>query len=213
MYRILLLIIPCLLLALVTKSQIKAVTEDGKVVILYKNGTWTAEDSNSFEGTKLILSNINYTKDSRSNFLLKSKKTSSGFWINTQKWTINPQSNDETTEYHLTLKEDDVFAMILTEKFEVPLDALRDIALKNAKEAAPDITIIQEEYRMVNNKKVLMLKLTGSIQGINFTYFGYYYSNKTGTVQFVTYTAQNLFNEVEDVCESLLNGLVDLTVK
>ena len=84
-------------------------------------------------------------------------------------------------------------------------------ALKNAKEAAPDATIAKEEYRIVNGKKVLMLTITGNIQGINFIYFGYYYSNKSGTVQFLTYTAQNMYDGYLSECETLLNGLVDIT--
>jgi hypothetical protein len=59
----------------------------------------------------------------------------------------------------------------------------------------------------VNGKKMLMLQLNGSSQGIKFSYCGYYYSNEKGTVQLVVYTAQNLLKEYEGDVEEFLNGL------
>ena len=205
------LIIMLLCLGSQVTAQIKAVTEDGKIVILNMNGTWKFQDEESNEITEIPMSNIRYTKDTKANFLLKSKKTNFGFWINPQKWTITPSTKEEATEYGLRLKDEDLFALILTEKIEVPLETLKNIALKNAKEAAPDATIAKEEYRVVNGKKVLMLTITRNIQGINFIYFGYYYSSKSGTVQFLTYPAQNMYDGYLSECETLLNGLVDIT--
>lgn len=207
------LIITLLCISSQVSAQIKAVREDGKIVILNNDGTWKFQNEESNEFAEIPMSTIRYTKDTKANFLLKSNKTKFGFWINPQKWTINPSSKEETTEYEFRLKDEDAYALILTEKIEVPLETLKNIALKNAKEAAPDATITKEEYRIVNGKKVLMLTITGNIQGINFNYLGYYYSNKSGTVQFLTYTAQNMYDGYLSECETLLNGLVDLTEK
>lgn len=80
----------------------------------------------------------------------------------------------------------------------------------NGRESAPDLKVIQEEYRMVNGQKVLFLQLNGTLQGIKFTYYGYYYSNSSGTVQFITYTSQSLLEAYKEDCEKILNGFVKL---
>lgn len=51
-----------------------------------------------------------------------------------------------------------------------------------------------------------MLQMDGTIQGIKITYMGYYFSNDSGTVQFITYTSQNLFAAFLPEIEILLNG-------
>ena len=70
--------------------------------------------------------------------------------------------------------------------------------------------IIKEEYRTINGVKVIMMQMPGTIQGIKFTYYSYYYSNSNGSVQFLTYTSQNLFETYKKKMEDLLNGLVEL---
>jgi hypothetical protein len=63
---------------------------------------------------------------------------------------------------------------------------------------------------MVNGQKVLFLRLNVTLQGIKFTYYGYYYSNSSGTVQFITYTPQSLLEGYIKDCEKILNGFVKL---
>ena len=98
--------------------------------------------------------------------------------------------------------------MAITEQITVPMSSLKNIALINGRNAAPDIKVTKEEYRSVNGQQVLMLQLTGTIQGIKFVYFGYYFSGENGTVQLLSYTSQSLFNKYEADMEKFLNGLV-----
>ena len=70
--------------------------------------------------------------------------------------------------------------------------------------------VVKEEFRNVNGMKVLLLHMNGTIQGIKFSYYGYYYSNSNGTVQFITYTSQNLLDGFKSKIEDLLNGIVEL---
>jgi len=49
--------------------------------------------------------------------------------------------------------------MMIAEKMEIPLESLKEIVLDNAKEAAPDIKIVKEEYRTVNGIRVLMMQM------------------------------------------------------
>lgn len=69
---------------------------------------------------------------------------------------------------------------------------LIQLALENAKAVAPDAKITKQEYRIVNGNKVIYLEIDGTIQGINFKYLGYYYSNISGSTQYITYTGASL---------------------
>ncbi|MCC7520261.1 MAG: hypothetical protein IT220_01380, partial [Flavobacteriaceae bacterium] len=105
---------------------------------------------------------------------------------------------------------EDLYGMIISEKVEIPLETLRSIAIENGKSVAPDLKIMKEEYRTVNGLKLLLLQMNGTMQGIKFSYYGYYYSNTNGTVQFITYTSQNLLNSYIPEIEKLLNGIVEI---
>jgi len=203
----------CLLFALLAVSiqlnaQEKAVTSTGEEVILFDDGTWKYMDVDLPSVDEITTNPRNFAKAKDSSFLLKSKKTKNGFWINPKKWDFRKGTDNPDAEYELQLKEGDLYGMIITEKVEIPLEALKNIALSNAKSVAPDVRVVKEEYRNVNGLKVLCMQLNGTTQGIKFSYFGYYYSDESGTVQFITYTAQSLIDEYRDTAESLLNGIV-----
>lgn len=192
-------------------AQERAVTSTGEEVILFDDGTWKYMDVDLPTVDEITTNPRNFTKAKESSFLLKSKKTKNGFWINPKKWDFRKGTDNPDAEYELQLKEGDLYGMIITEKVEIPLEALKNIALTNAKSVAPDVKVVKEEYRNVNGLKVLCMQLNGTTQGIKFSYFGYYYSDESGTLQFITYTAQSLIDEYRDTAESLLNGIVLLT--
>lgn len=189
-------------------GQQKAVTEVGEEVLLYDNGTWKYANQED-EVVKEVPTNPTlFVKDDNSNFLLKSTKVDVGVWLNPKEWSFQKAQDNPEAEYELQLKGEDLYGMIIAEKLEIPIENLKDIALENGRAAAPDLTVIQEEYRIVNGQKVLFLQLNGTLQGIKFTYYGYYYSSPNGTVQFITYTSQGLLNSYIEDCEKILNGFV-----
>lgn len=189
--------------------QKSAITDTGEEVILYKDGTWNYKKSN-FDNVKNIYYNKRkFKKDKKSTFLIKSKKTDAAVWINPIKWTFNNAQDNPDAEYEFQLKNEDAYALLITERIEVPLASLRNIALENAKIASSNIQIVNEEYRNVNGNKVLMLEMEGSIEGLDLTYFGYYFSNRLGTNQLITYTSQNLFSIYRRELINLLNGMVE----
>jgi len=205
----LLIIIVALLTLQQVNSQKKAITDTGDEVILYDNGTWIYSDSNqNIEVKELVLNTKEFKKNADATFLLKSTKVKTGLWLNTKKWNFS-KANEEA-EYQIIQKNGDIYGLIINEKVEIPLKSLKNIVLENAISAAADAVITHEEYRMVNGIKVMQLDITGTIQGIKFAYFGYYYSNSNGTTQLLTYTSQNLMKEYRKDCEDLLNGLVEI---
>ena len=133
-----------------------------------------------------------------------------GFWINPKKWTFKKATANTEAEYQLKFKEGDLYGMVIAEEIEVPLINLKELAFNNARKVAPDMKIVTEEYRIVNGLKVLMLEMNGTMQGIKFAYFSYYYSSPKGSLQFITYTSQELIKKYKSNCENLLSGIVDL---
>lgn len=194
--------------ATIINAQIKAVTEKGDEVILYSDGTWkyTSEENSSKEDT-IAVNPSPFAKSSTSGFLVKSTRTNIGVWINPKKWSFSKSKEGDVSEYEFEYKGDDLYAMLITEKIGIPLENMPAIALGNAKEAAPDARIVKKEYRTVNGNKVLMLRMDGTTQGIEFSYYGYYYSGDKGTVQFITYTAKSMLESLIPEIEALLNGL------
>ena len=198
-----------LFLTLYANAQINAVTENGDEVLLYKNNTWKYSNESLNEAVKILKNNKLFTKDENSSFLVKSSKTNVGVWINPKDWSFSKAKTDSPSEFKFDHKELDVYGMLIAEKTEIDVESLTNIAYENALEAAPDVKIVQKEYRNVNGLEVVMMKMSGTIQGVKFIYFGYYYSSAEGAFQFLTYTSQNLFDEYENDMLNLLNGFTE----
>lgn len=196
-----------LFISSISYASQQAVTDTGKEVILNDNGTWkySSESENSL--VKLTTNKKTFKKPKNSSFLLKSTKNSSAFSINTKKWSFAKGSNNKDAEYEFQLKGKDLYAMAIAEAIEIDAESLTDIAFSTAKSAAPDIQIIKKEYRIVNNKKVIYMEMSGTIQSMKITYLGYYYSSPSGSTQLVVYTGTNLVNKYRNEISDLLNGL------
>lgn len=189
-------------------SQINALTATGDEVVLYENGTWQYVND-SLNISTIEVNGIPYYKDKHSTFLIKSSKTDVGLWINPKKWRFSKAPASSAAEYTFEIKNNDIQAMLITEKIEIPIENLIQIAYENALDAAPDAKIIKQEYRIVNGLDVIMMQITGTISGIKFIYYSYYYSNSSGSYQLVSYTSQNLFEASKKDMEEFLNGFVE----
>lgn len=181
------------------KTQEKATTESGKKILVFPNGTWKPDAEKPAPGGQTSLPAGATAK-------LMINRGKSALFYNPKKWKV--EKEEEGGRSTLEHTEGDGYSIIITERLEIPLEGLRNIALTNAKNAAPDAQIISEEKRRVNGKDVIALKIKGTISEIPFFYYGYYYSGKEGTIQAITYTAQNLFDEFKGDFEELLSGLV-----
>jgi len=195
-----------LLLTISSFAQLNAVTENGDEVLLYKNNTWKYANDSLTAAIEMTRNDKLFTKDNTSSFLVKSSKTNIGVWMNPKDWNFTKETSGGPSEFSFNHKELDIYGMLIVEKAEIPVESLIDIAYNNAIEVAPDIKLVEKEYRSVNGQEVVMMKMKGTIQGIKFIYYGYYYSNSEGAYQFLTYTSQNLFNEYEEDMLKLLNG-------
>jgi len=184
----------------ICQTPIKARTESGREVILLPDGTWKYVPEAS-TATSAVAG-----KPAEAKTLFKAPQGGFGIWYDNTKWAIVNEADDQG-RVHFKLKRGDAYAFVLIEEITIPISTLRDVALENAKAAAPDARIILEENRTVNKTQVLCMKIEGTVKGIPFRYYGYYYGGKQGTIQVLTFTGQDLFAKYEQEFTDFLNGL------
>lgn len=205
--KILLSLLLSLLVFNVSASQ-KGVTEEGDIVILKDDGTWVYEDESILSDAQIMLNPKAFKTPEASKFMLKSKKNNSNFAINSKEWIFEKSTRADTAiEYNLSLKAGDLYAIVITERVQIELDKLAEIALHNAKLVAPDTKVLKKEYRIVNDNKVIYMEMIGTMQGIKFKYLGYYFSDASGSTQYVAFTGENLVEKYKNDIENILNGL------
>lgn len=183
-------------------DDIRATTDDGKRVILHPDGKWSydKQDGSALPG-------LGRAKPATATAVLKSKRGFFEIWYDPNKWESAPPEN-KAAEFELNHSSGDAASMALSERLTMSLDALKGVAISNARDAAPDAVIESEEEVIVNGVKMMALKINGSVEGIPFTYYGYYWTGEAGTLQCIAFTGRNLFNEFSKDITELLNGLV-----
>lgn len=189
-----------------------AVTERGDSIILFSNKTW--EYKNNYDTDSLGSLTIKMNTSSFNKPLTSTKKVNGinnayEIWYNQKDWKIIPAKTlNPKADVALQLLKGDAYAMLLYEEIEIPIENLSQIAFDNAIKVASDMEMIDREYRVVNNKKLIWMRMDGTVQGMKISYYSYYYSNNKGSIQFLTFTGQNVINKYENVIEDILNGLI-----
>ena len=181
-------------------AQERATTESGRKVILNPNGTWQPESKKESSSN----TGVGFKRPETSTEKLTFNRGTISVYFNPNIW--KKKSQEEPNRVQLQHKDGDGYALILAERMELPIDALKNLALTNAKNAAPDAHITLDEKRRVNGVDVTVLQIKGTIQGIPFIYYGYYYAGKDGCIQILNYTAQNLFDDYKADFLDFLNG-------
>lgn len=191
-----------LLLSFSALAQEKAMTESGKKILLYPDGTWKPAQVSGEASIKPGA----YSRPASSTAKAEINRGKYVIYYNPKKW--KPKGDEEGGRSTFNYIGGDGGAVIIAERLQIPLESLKAIALENAKEAAPDAAISFEEMRNVNGKEVLALQMKATMKSIPFQYYGYYYSDKNGAIQVLTYTGQNLFDEYKKDLEDFLNGFM-----
>jgi hypothetical protein len=193
---------------LISRAQIQAVTTTGEEVILYENKTWAYANDSKSEAVEVPVNKKKFEKPDKATFLAKSSVLKVGFYLNPKVWIFKKSKEGDASEFEFELRQKDAYGMAITERTEIPIETLKEVALSNAREVSPDIKAVKEEYREVNGKRIFCMQMNGTVKGMKISYLGYYYSSEEGTLQFLTYTAQNLLDDYGVEMEELLNGLV-----
>jgi len=179
----------------------EATTKDGKAVILKSDGTWAYAEAAKPLSAGEVIKPANATRS------VQSDKGFYEIWFDPAKWKVS-KSASPPKEFEITHVSGDGFGFSIVERISMPFDTVKNVAVENAKKVAPDLKVYETEYRTVNGVKIMVLKMGGTLQGIPFVYYGYYWSGKAGTLQVVMYTSENLFSEFFPDFVQFLNGVV-----
>jgi len=183
------------------QSPVNATTEDGRKVLLFPDGKWKPAPPAPTGAGK-----GGFVRSPKATERVELLRGAMAIYVDPAKWKKQPDTEDVTkTTFHHASGE--AYGMVVAERLAIPLQRLKEIAITNARSAAPDAKVVFEENRHVNDVDVLVMQMEGTIQGIAFTYYGYYYSGPQGSLQVLTYTGTNLFAEYKAVFEEFLNGV------
>ena len=108
-------------------AQISAVTETGDEVILYEDGTWKYLNDSIIENAEIPVNEKEFLKSKKSTFLVKSKKLNVGIWINPKNWSFTKGIENDAFEYQFRKKGDDLYAMLISEKMQIPIETLKGV--------------------------------------------------------------------------------------
>jgi len=130
-------------------------------------------------------------------------------WFNPNHWVPQPPSPESpNTEVIFSFRKAQAVAMLIVEPTEVPLSQLVKATVANLKDMASNVRAIAEEYRDVNDRFILCVRIDGSLRSENFTYYNYYYVGEGHTLQFTLYASRQIFLQHQEAIRGLMNGLV-----
>ncbi|MCG2792394.1 MAG: hypothetical protein L6262_02450 [Weeksellaceae bacterium] len=194
-------------------SQTKALTEDGKEVVLFDNKTWRFVNESDEKTMDEIPTNENtFTKTPAQSFLLRSKKVAAGIYFNPKKWKTIKMAALPTAEYTFqSLQNPNVMTLgcLMSENAPVQtLKNLRNLMLTSIQSKADYFKLNKSEYRMVNGIKVLFIDYSLNTSGMDFHYIGNYYLTEDGYCNVVVFTYEREFEKNQSEMLDFINGLV-----
>ncbi len=188
-----------------TKAQVTAVTEDGRTVILFSNGTWRyLNDSAMLPGIQLT--ELKIPKNAKAN--IKGEDVMYSLWYDDTKWKVSTDSANKTADCTLEYFNGDILATVITDRIQLSMEKVKTLAINSLKMAGADFKISEEKQIKVNNTQGLLIKIDALIDETPFAYLNGYFSTNLGTVQIITYTGYNLFDRYRRDMTELISGFV-----
>lgn len=200
-----------LLQSLTFIAQQRALTEDGKEVVLFDNGTWKFVNESDAKVLETIVTNNNlFEKPKTASFLMKSKKLDVGVYFDPKKWKLATQNISPHVEYFFTDRSntEGSFGFMMTEKVQIAtLKNLKELIIENVKRNVDFFRLKESEYRTVNGMKVLYIRYAANTKGMDFEYAGNYYINSDGYAGVVGFSSQKMFENSFGAIQELINGI------
>ena len=187
---------------LATAQPVKALTSEGKLVILQPDGTWKPAPEPK-TGSPAI-----QNRPTGASTLVVGKQVPYGVWLDHQLWRFVIPKQNEAAEYQFAHFKGGAGAIIIAERNPIPAERWKEIVIANARREATDAQITKEERKSVNGLDVLALRTEGTGASGQFVYYGYYYTGPRGAIQVITYTWTNLFEQYQGELTAFLNGFM-----
>jgi hypothetical protein len=192
-----------LLASPVAAQVVKAVTQDGRFVVLQPNGTWRYMEEAKANSPTIA-------RPLGATVLLAGRQVPYGVWLDLARWRVVDPKQNQAAEYEFTHLGGQAGAIVIPDANRINPDSWKEIVITNARGAAPDARITKEERKTVNGVPVLVLQWEGTGSLGPFIHYGYYYSGSRGAVQIVTYTFAATFEQYRADLTAFLDGFVVL---
>jgi hypothetical protein len=190
-----------------SNQVLRAVTQDGRFVVLQPNGTWKYVEDGKAGGPP---SPPAPARPPGATMLLAGRQVPYGIWVDQSRWRLNEPKQNMTAEHEFVHASGQAGALIVAELTRVTPENWKQIVINNARREAPDARITREEKKTVNGVPVLLLQSEGTGSLGPFVYYGYYYTGPRGAVQVVTYTFSGTFEQYRADLTAFLDGFVVL---
>jgi len=181
----------------------RAKTTDGKEVILRDDGTWAYAEAGKKDKPA---AGSEYKKDKKAELAYTGKRGKFTLTLVPDAWARLEKSINPLAEVSFKNDAGDVYAMVVAERLQVPLPALKKAVLDNMKRVDSESKVLLDEKRTVNGLAVVCLTVEANVQEIPLTYHVYLYSGDEGSIQLMTWTGRKLFQESKADMEAFLNG-------
>lgn len=199
-----------LLLNTAAFSQVRGLTDDGKEVVLFDNGTWKfVNESDAITLETITTNDFIFKKNKYAKSLMRSKKMDVGIYFNPEIWKASREKIGPYVEYMFRANsEDQLVGLMITEKIQIKtLKNLKDILLTSVQKSADYFRLKESEYRNVNGLKVLYLRYIANTKGLDFEYVANYYLSDFGYCGIVAFASQSNFDKNSTQLQDLLNGI------
>ena len=215
------LLFSLLAVPVLTHTQTLAVTEYGDTIYVYDSGRWAYEPNDallepepeeSYLDRQLTIDSSmvahttppNTDKELVSRFGFLTIRYQDSLWQR-----VPPAQINEDAEFVLKSRTNDMYCLVIVEEIAMSSEAILKLALSNMKNyARTEPTVHHVERRQVNGTEVLSAKYGVHANGMDMTFAAYFYSSDRGTLQFMAWTTDNLYERSAADIEDLLNGLV-----
>lgn len=172
--------------------------DDGQQVVLFPDGSWK-----EFRG--------NLRPQNQLQRFVVGSDDAYGVWYSPDSWTVPSAMGSPEYDLAFVHMSKGAYAYVLYGKEKLTLESLRDYAWYNARRVIDESKISYDKQLEINGQQVLCLKIEGWYYGepeAPLVYYGYYYTGDMGSIQFVVYTTESLFQSLQQEIKALLNGFI-----
>lgn len=179
-------------------QNLRAITEDGRKVILSPDGKWRFDAS--------APGSVTTPADTGSPYRTLVKKIS--FKFDTNSWVMQPRKDGaDVNKRNFQHKSLPLYGMVIADEIPVSMDAMKGLIVANARAAGATTTVLIDETKLLGGKNVGFIRMAASLNGIDFMFNTNYYGEAEGNVQVTCYTAQSVFHKYQEDCGKFIAGL------
>lgn len=173
-------------------EPLRAVTEDGRKVLLSEDGRWKFDAK----------ATSNSASDTGSPYQSLVKRFSVSY--DTSRWVAVPTKAEQAPGRQMFRhRVAPVYALIMADEIPAQTEAVKEVILLNAVNAGGKPQVLIDEIK----DNIGYLRFASKASGVDFMFANRYYGDDDGNIQVACFTGQQLFHKYEAECARFLAGL------